>query len=97
MTIREITLLLTRCPRVQTRNGEVAFAYPVHSLSVLENFKTLFLGLAAPLESLQQSRTVPAIVRRNYKNLRLYATRADRSERDLHARPMVEEMEIFFM
>jgi hypothetical protein len=38
VTIRVPTLLLSLCPRVQTRTGEVFSANPVSSLSVLEIF-----------------------------------------------------------
>ena len=62
-------------------------ANPVPSLSVLENFKIL--------ADLQQSRTVPAIVRREVKP---YATPPAPTEVSeiFTPGPMVEEMEIFF-
>jgi hypothetical protein len=77
-----------RCPRVQTRKGEVSLANPVPSLSVLENFKLL--------AKLQQSRTVPAIVRRNLKNYAAPPAPTEASE-IFTPGPMVEEMEIFFI
>ena len=66
-----------------------------HSLSMLENFKLL---RQKALE-LQQSRTVPAIVRRNLSDGR-YATpppAPTEASEIFTPGPMVEEMEIFFM
>ncbi len=97
MTIRKPTLLLETLPQGPNPNGEAAFANPVPSLSVLENFKLL--------AKLQQSRTVPAIVRRNSEvaavrsgTIHYVAPPAPTEASAIFTPgPMVEEMEIFFI
>jgi hypothetical protein len=57
---------------------------------MLENFKLL----RQKASKLQQSRTVPAIVRRNLEN---YDAAPTEARAIFTPGPMVEEMEIFFM
>ena len=70
-----------------------SFANPVSSLSVLENFKTP--------KSLQQSRTVLAIVRENSLRFGRQAAAPPAAPTEASAiftpGPMVELMEIFFI
>jgi len=91
--IRHPPCCFKRCPRVQTRTGEtpslkMGFANPV--------LPCLCWRILSFVRKLQQSRTVPAIVRRNSKN---YA--APPAPTEVKAiftpGPMVEEIEIFFM